>query len=124
MLKKILFCSLIINITSFTFSFNIISDIFNYRGVVYNPYRVFGLPPWTSMKKIKKKYKELVKKYHPDKSHTRKEFETCLSLMEAKKIDVTKFVSDVVGLDDVQTSYERLTSGTDDAVKILVDPNK
>ena len=75
MLKKILFCSLIINITSFTFSFNIISDIFNYRGVVYNPYRVFGLPPWTSMKKIKKKYKELVKKYHPDKSHTRKEFE-------------------------------------------------
>lgn len=77
MLKKILLCSLIINITSFTFSFNINSNLFNYKGLVYNPYRVFNLPPWSSMKKIKKKYNELVRKYHPDKSHTdtRKEFE-------------------------------------------------
>ena len=79
MLKKILFCSLIISISSFTFSFsfNGFSDLFNYKGVVYNPYRVFGLPPWSSMKKIRKKYNELVRKYHPDKSHsdTREKFE-------------------------------------------------
>ena len=77
MLKKILLCSLIINITSFTFSFNINSNLFNYKGLVYNPYRVFNLPPWSSMKKIKKRYNELVRQYHPDKSHTdtRKEFE-------------------------------------------------
>lgn len=57
-------------------------------------------------------------------SYTRKEFETCLSLMDSKQINVSKFVSEIVGLDDVQSSYERLTSGTDDAIKILVDPNK
>ena len=35
-----------------------------------------------------------------------------------------KFVDDIVPLTDVQKAYERLTSGTDDAVKIMVDPNK
>ena len=77
MLKKILFFSLIISITSFTINFNFFSDFLDYKGVVYNPYRVFKLPPWSSMKAIRKKYNELVKKYHPDKSHkdTRKEFE-------------------------------------------------
>lgn len=76
MLKKILFCSLLICIASFKFNFGF-SDLSNYKGVVYNPYRVFGLPPWSSMKKIRKKYNELVRKYHPDKSHrdTREEFE-------------------------------------------------
>ena len=75
MFKIFLFCSLIINISSLFFSFNF--GFLDYKGVVYNPYRIFGLPPWTSMKKIKKKYNELVRKYHPDKSHsdTRKEFE-------------------------------------------------
>jgi hypothetical protein len=33
-----------------------------------NPYRVFRLPPWSSMEEIKKKYNELVRKYHPDKN--------------------------------------------------------
>lgn len=56
-------------------------------------------------------------------AYTRSEFETCLSLMKNKQIDVLKFVDDVVGLEEVQASYERLTSGTDEAVKILVDPN-
>ena len=76
MFQKLLFCSLIIGIASFTINFNF--DFSNYKGVVYNPYRVFKLPPWSSMKTIKKKYNELVRKYHPDKSHgdTRKEFET------------------------------------------------
>ena len=40
-----------------------------------------------------------------------------------KQIDVLKFVDDTVPLEGVQKSYERLTSGTDGAVKILVDPN-
>lgn len=56
--------------------------------------------------------------------YTKEEFETTLKLIEDKKIDVKKFIDDIVGLDDVQKSYERLTSGTDSAVKILVDPNK
>lgn len=56
--------------------------------------------------------------------YTKEEFQTCIDLMSMKRIDVLKFVDDIVGLDDVQTAYERLTSGKDDAIKILVDPNK
>ena len=57
-------------------------------------------------------------------AYTKEEFKTCIDLMANKQIDVLKFVDDIVGLDQVQASYERLTSGTDSAVKILVDPNK
>ena len=56
--------------------------------------------------------------------YTKDEFQTCIDLIADKKIDILKFVDDIVGLEEVQKSYERLTSGTDDAVKILVDPNK
>lgn len=57
-------------------------------------------------------------------AYTKEEFQTCIDLMASKKIDVLKFVDDTVGLDGVQNAYERLTSGTDSAVKILVDPSK
>jgi len=52
------------------------------------------------------------------------EFEAVIKLLETKKINLEKFADDIVTLDDVQASFERLTSGTDAAVKILVDPNK
>lgn len=52
------------------------------------------------------------------------EFKSCLDLISDKKIDVMKFVDDVVPLEKVQEAYERLTSGKDAAVKIIVDPNK
>ena len=57
-------------------------------------------------------------------AYTKEEFQTCIDLMASKLIDVNKFVDDVVSLEEVQDAYERLTSGTDDAVKILIDPNK
>ena len=57
-------------------------------------------------------------------AYTKEEFSTCIDLIANKQIDVTKFVDDIVGLDEVQASYERLTSGSDPAIKILVDPNK
>ena len=57
-------------------------------------------------------------------AYTKEEFSTCKDLIANKQIDVTKFVDDIVGLDEVQASYERLTSGSDPAIKILVDPNK
>ena len=57
-------------------------------------------------------------------AYTVEEFTTCIELMSNKKIDMLKFLDSVVGLDDVQSSYEKLTSGTSDAVKIIVDPNK
>lgn len=57
-------------------------------------------------------------------AYTKQEFEECIDLIASKKIDVTKFIDDVVSLEEVQASYERLTSGSDDAIKILVDPKK
>ena len=57
-------------------------------------------------------------------AYTKEEFKNCISLIANKKIDVMKFVDDIVPLTDVQKAYERLTSGTDDAVKIMVEPNK
>ena len=57
-------------------------------------------------------------------AYTKDEFKNCISLMASKKINVMKFVDDIVPLTETQNAYERLTSGTDDAVKIMVDPNK
>lgn len=52
------------------------------------------------------------------------EFKSCLDLISDKKIDVMKFVDDVVPLENVQEAYERLTSGKDAAIKIIVELNK
>lgn len=57
-------------------------------------------------------------------AYTKEEFETSLDLISNKQIEVMKFVDDIVGYKDVQKAYERLTSGSDKAIKILVDPNK
>ncbi len=57
-------------------------------------------------------------------AYTKEEFKTCLDLIANKQIEVMKFVDDIVSYTEVQKAYERLTSGTDEAVKILVDPNK
>ncbi len=57
-------------------------------------------------------------------AYTKEEFRKCVDLIASKQIDVRKFVDDIVSLEGVQASYERLTSGVDSAVKILVDPNK
>lgn len=57
-------------------------------------------------------------------AYNKEEFAECIDLIANKKLDVLKFVDDIVGLDEVQASFERLTSGKDDAIKILVDPLK
>ena len=35
-----------------------------------------------------------------------------------------KYIDDIVGLDKVQDSFLRLTNGKDDAIKIIIHPNK
>ncbi len=55
--------------------------------------------------------------------YTKKEFETCISLINNKQIDVNKFLSKVVPLESTQEAYEELTSGNTDSIKIIVDPN-
>lgn len=57
-------------------------------------------------------------------AYTKDEFKNCISLIANKKIDVKKFVDDIVPLTETQKAYERLTSGNDEAVKIMIDPNK
>ncbi len=57
-------------------------------------------------------------------AYTYDEFKTCIDLIADKKLNVMKFVDDVIPLEGVQKAYERLTSGKDSAVKIIVDPNK
>lgn len=57
-------------------------------------------------------------------AYTYNEFKSCIDLIANKKINVKKFISDIIPLEDTQKAYERLTSGNDSAIKILVDPNK
>lgn len=56
-------------------------------------------------------------------AYTVNEFKTCLDLIATKKLDVLKYLNDIVPLEKVQESFERLTSGEDSAIKIIVDPN-
>ena len=57
------FLMLLSKVNSFNF------DDYDYNNLLINPYRVLGLPPWSSMKEVKKKYRNLIKQYHPDKTH-------------------------------------------------------
>lgn len=56
--------------------------------------------------------------------YTENEFRECIKLMSDRKIDVLRFVDDVVSLDDVNDAFKRLTSGDDNAIKILIDPKR
>ena len=56
--------------------------------------------------------------------YLKKDFDDIINLLSSKKLNVLKFVDDIVSLDKVQESFERLTSGNDDAIKILIDPSK
>ncbi len=50
------------------------------------------------------------------------EFKECINLISQKEIDVEKYIDDRVSLDKTQQSFERLTNGNDDAIKIIVKP--
>lgn len=54
--------------------------------------------------------------------YTYEEFVECINLMTNRRIDMLRFVDDIVGLSDVQKAYERLTSGNGSEIKILIDP--
>lgn len=55
-------------------------------------------------------------------AYTEEEFTTCLELIEKKVIDVKKYIDDIVPLEKAQESFERLTSGKDSAIKIILEP--
>ena len=55
-------------------------------------------------------------------AYTREEFDTCLRFISQKKLNVTKYIDDLVPLEAVQESFERLTNGKDSAIKIIIKP--
>lgn len=55
-------------------------------------------------------------------AYTIEEFDTCLNLIETKKINVTKYIDDFITLEQAQEAFERLTNGKDAAVKIVFKP--
>ncbi len=57
-------------------------------------------------------------------AYTKEEFQTVIDMISNKEIEVSKFVDKIVPLSKVQASFEELTSGKTDIIKILVDPNR
>lgn len=57
-------------------------------------------------------------------AYKKDEFAKCIDMIASKEIDVLKFVSKTIKLEEVQDAYEELTSGNTESIKILVDPNK
>lgn len=55
-------------------------------------------------------------------AYTPHEFDTCLKLIANKKLNVVKYIDDLVPLEGTQEAFERLTSGKDAAVKIILKP--
>ena len=55
-------------------------------------------------------------------AYTKEEFDTVIKMIAEKKVNVTKYIDDMVSLDRAQESFERLTSGKDAAVKIIFKP--
>lgn len=57
-------------------------------------------------------------------AYTETEFEDVIRLISEKKIDVNKYIDARVSLDKAQESFLRLTSGNDDAIKIIFKPSE
>ena len=57
-------------------------------------------------------------------AYTKEEFVKCLDLIDKKIINVKKYIDDIVPLEKAQDSFERLTSGQDEAIKIIFKPEE
>lgn len=55
-------------------------------------------------------------------SCTRKELSETIELIANGMIDPDRYITDIVGLEDLQHAFERLTSKTDPVVKIVMKP--
>ena len=99
-MKGILLCiTITVSIIAITSSFDF--NNWDYKNVVVNPYRVLGISPFSSMNKIKKRYRELVKKYHPDKNpgdkSAEEKFKEISEAYEVLKDDKKKAMYDQYG---------------------------
>lgn len=55
-------------------------------------------------------------------AYTEKDFDNVIDLISKKALDVDKYIDDFVPLEKANEAFERLTSGKDDAVKIILKP--
>lgn len=55
-------------------------------------------------------------------AYTEKEFDLCIDLIANRKINVEKYIDEKVDLNGVQGAFEKLTSGNNSAIKIIVKP--
>src|SRR4051794_13831400 len=82
MIKNVALSILIFACIVSLYSCDSVSDIEDY---LTNPYRILRIPPWSNRTEIKKVYKELVNKYHPDKSKIKNKEEAKLKWLEIQK---------------------------------------
>ena len=57
-------------------------------------------------------------------AYTEEEFDNVINLIATKQLNVEKYIDAKVPLSKAQESFARLTSGTDDAIKIIFKPEK
>lgn len=56
-------------------------------------------------------------------AYTEFDFDRTIKLIADGKLNVKKYIDDIIPLEKAQEAFERLTSGTDDAIKIIFKPN-
>ncbi|MFZ5573458.1 MAG: zinc-dependent alcohol dehydrogenase [Thermodesulfobacteriota bacterium] len=54
--------------------------------------------------------------YHPE------EFDTALAFIACKRLAVESMVTSTIGFDEVQATFERLSSGSSDQMKVMIKP--
>lgn len=57
-------------------------------------------------------------------AYTEKEFDTCIKLVDEHKLYLKKYIDRKVPLEEVQESFEVLTSGVDDVIKVIIKPQE
>lgn len=55
--------------------------------------------------------------------YTEEEFDNVIELLRLRKLDVVKYIDDIIPIDAANSAFERLTSMDNDAIKIIFKPN-
>ena len=55
--------------------------------------------------------------------YTEEEFDDVIELLRLRKLDVVKYIDDIIPIDAANSAFERLTSMGNDAIKIIFKPN-
>jgi hypothetical protein len=116
-LKYILFAIvfLAIAVAASKSEYDIIEDFVN------NPYRVLKIPPWTSMKEVKRKYNELVRKHHPDKSRNHDSSEKFMEIQQAyQRIKTKRSIEQEEENDDFDEESDPFVNSIFDTLKYIL----